>query len=100
MQMSGQIKMSPAELTHRAKEYGNSHDQIRDMLSRLGNLQNELREQWEGQAFRSFDEQFQELSPKVENFATLMMEIQQQLEKTAEAMADQDQALAQNFGFR
>lgn len=98
--MSGQIKMSPAELSHRAKEYGNSHDQIRDILSRLGNLQNELREQWEGQAFRSFDDQFQELSPKVENFATLMMEIQQQLEKTAEAMADQDQALAQNFGFR
>lgn len=98
--MSGQIKMSPAELASKAREYGNSHDQIRDVLSRLELLQGDLRQQWEGKAFDSFDMQFNELKPKVENFAQLMMEIQQQLTKTAEAMAEQDQALSQNFGFR
>jgi WXG100 family type VII secretion target len=98
--LSDQIKMSPAELSHRAKEYGNSHHQINEILSRLETLQGELRDQWQGQAFRSFDDQFTELKPKVVNFANLMMEIQVQLEKTAEAMAEQDQALSQNFGFR
>lgn len=98
--MSGQIKMSPAELTQKAREYGSSSDQINQILSRLQTLQGELRDQWEGQAFRSFDEQFTDLQPKVQNFAELMMEIQTQLTKTAEAMQEQDQALSQNFGFR
>jgi len=98
--MSGQIKMSPAELASKAREYGNSSDQINQILSRLQTLQGELREQWEGQAFRSFDEQFNDLTPKVQNFAQLMMDIQTQLQKTAEAMQEQDQALSQNFGFR
>lgn|SRR5690625_3087888 len=98
--MSGQIKMSPAELSHKAKQYGESSHQIREILGRLETLQGELSLQWEGQAFRSFDDQFTELKPKVENFAQLMMEIQEQLTKTAEAMQEQDQALSQNFGFR
>ncbi len=98
--MSGQIKMSPAELTHKAKEYGNSANQINEILSRLESLQGELSEQWHGQAFQSFDNQFTELKPKVQNFSNLMMEIQEQLTKTANAMSEQDQALSQNFGFR
>ena len=98
--MSGQIKMSPAELAQKAREYGNRADQINQILTRLEQLQNELQYQWEGQAFRSFDEQFNELRPKVQNFAQLMMDIQNQLIKTAEAMQEQDQALSQNFGFR
>lgn len=98
--MAGQIKMSPAELSSRAREYGNSHDQIMDVIGKLTVLQNDLREQWQGKAFESFDVQFNDLKPKVENFAQLMAEIQQQLTTTADAMAEQDQALSQNFGFR
>ncbi len=98
--MSGQIKMSPAELTLKARQYGDSSTQIMDILGKLESLQGELSQQWEGQAFRSFDTQFEELRPKVQNFAQLMMEIQEQLTKTADAMQEQDQALSQNFGFR
>lgn len=98
--MSGQIKMSPAELTLKARQYGDSSTQIMDILGKLQALQGELSQQWEGQAFRSFDTQFEELKPKVQNFAQLMMEIQEQLTKTADAMQEQDQALSQNFGFR
>ncbi|MBO1002406.1 WXG100 family type VII secretion target [Pseudogracilibacillus auburnensis] len=98
--MSGQIKMSPAELTHKARGYGESHDIIKEVLAKLEHLQEDLRAQWEGKAFESFDNQFRELKPKVENFAVLMQEINEQLNKTADAMAEQDQALSQNFGFR
>lgn len=98
--MSGQIKMSPAELTLKARQYGESSTQIHEILGKLQALQGELSQQWEGQAFRSFDTQFEELKPKVQNFAQLMMEIQEQLTKTADAMQEQDQALSQNFGFR
>ncbi len=98
--MSGQIKMSPAELQLRAKDYGSGAGEIDGVLTKLESLQRDLEAQWEGQAFRSFDQQFTELRPKVQNFVTLLQEIQQQLEKTANAMEEQDQALSQNFGLR
>src|SRR5690625_392042 len=98
--MSGQIRMSPEELKITANDYGRSHETIMTMLTELKGTQQKLSEQWEGRAFESFENQFEQLRPKVEEFAQLMEEIQHQLNKTAEAMADQDQALSQNFGFR
>lgn len=96
--MSGQIRMSPAELTDKAKRYGRSGDQIEQILEDLRSLQEDLRGQWEGQAFNRFDDQFVELSPKVLHFADLMRQIEKQLTTTADAMAQQDQELSRNFG--
>ncbi|GGB34817.1 WXG100 family type VII secretion target [Virgibacillus dakarensis] len=98
--MAGQIRMTPEELQAKAKRYGQSSDQISQILRDLSSLQEELRGEWEGRAFERFDDQFRELSPKVENFSQLMYEIQVQLEKTADAVAQQDEALSQNFGLR
>ncbi|MFC4620316.1 WXG100 family type VII secretion target [Camelliibacillus cellulosilyticus] len=98
--MSGQIRMTPEELKAKAKTYGDSGSQIEDILSKLTTLQSQLRAEWEGRAFEGFDNQFNELRPKVQNFAQLMHDIQAQLTKTAEAVAEQDQLLSQNFGLR
>ena len=59
-----------------------------------------LRSEWEGQAFQGFDNQFNELKPKVQNFAELMQQINNQLDKTAQAMQQNDQALSRNFGLK
>ena len=96
--MSGQIKMTPEELKSKAQTYQKGSDQIEDVLSQLRRVQGELVGEWEGQAFERFDDQFRELEPKVEKFSHLMEEIKVQLDKTAQAVQDQDQALAQNFG--
>ena len=61
-------------------------------------LQDTLRTEWEGAAFQGFDNQFNELKPKVQNFAELMQQINTQLDKTAQAMQQNDQALSRNFG--
>ncbi|MEN2768994.1 WXG100 family type VII secretion target [Ornithinibacillus xuwenensis] len=98
--MSGQIRMSPDQLQDKAKRYGQSAQQIDQILRDLSNLQEELRGEWEGRAFERFDDQFRELSPKVQDFSRLMQDIEMQLTKTAEAVAQQDQALSQNFGLR
>lgn len=98
--MAGQIRMSPEQLQSKAKRYGQSSQQIDQILRDLSNLQEELRGEWEGRAFERFDDQFRELKPKVQDFSQLMMEIEMQLTKTAEAVAQQDQALSQNFGLR
>lgn len=97
--MSGQIRMSPAELRDRSKTYGRKGQDIEQILRELTNLQEQLRGEWEGAAFQKFDEQFQQLKPKVTDFSNLMHQIEQQLAKTATAVEEQDQALSQNFGF-
>ncbi|HDX9614305.1 TPA: WXG100 family type VII secretion target [Bacillus toyonensis] len=88
--MAGQIRMSPKELKSKATRYGQGANQIEDILRQLQNLQNELRGEWEGRAFEGFDQQFNELKPKVQNFAQLLQEINVQLNKTAEAVASHD----------
>lgn len=97
--MSGQIRMSPAELRDRAKTYGTSARDIEQLLQRLSQTQEQLRSEWEGQAFQRFDDQFNQLKPKVTEFANLMDQIEQQLQKTANTVEEQDQTLSQNFGF-
>jgi WXG100 family type VII secretion target len=98
--MAGQIRMTPDQLQAKAKRYGHSAQQIEQILRDLSNLQEELRGEWEGRAFERFDDQFRQLKPKVQDFAQLMQEIEMQLTKTAEAVAQQDEALSQNFGLR
>ncbi|MFB1052161.1 WXG100 family type VII secretion target [Paraliobacillus sp. JSM ZJ581] len=98
--MAGQIRMSPEELKSKAEVYGQGSDQINEVLGKLKNLQEQLRGEWEGRSFESFDNQFLELVPKVENFSQLLLEIQGQLKNTAQAVQDQDEALSQNFGLR
>ncbi|PEL51995.1 WXG100 family type VII secretion target, partial [Bacillus wiedmannii] len=89
--MAGQIRMSPEELKSKATRYGQGANQIEDILSQLQNLQNELRGEWEGRAFDGFDQQFNQLKPKVQNFAQLLQEINMQLNKTAEVVASHDE---------
>ncbi|WP_042221341.1 WXG100 family type VII secretion target [Oceanobacillus manasiensis] len=98
--MAGQIRMSPEELKSRAEVYGQGSDQINEVLNKLSNVQDQLRGEWEGRAFERFDDQFIELSHKVQDFSQLLLEIQTQLKKTAQAVQDQDVALSQNFGLR
>lgn len=98
--MSGQIRMTPEQLKQRAKMYGNSSQQIEQILSELKNVQRDLAAEWEGQAFGKFDEQFNQLAPKVQNFATLLQDINTQLDNTAEAVRQHDEQLAKNFGLQ
>ena len=67
-------------------------------MNNLQRLQDTLRTEWEGAAFQGFENQFNELKPKVQNFAELMQQINTQLDKTAQAMQQNDQALSRNFG--
>lgn len=96
--MAGQIRMSPDELHSKSQRYGDGAEQIDEVLSKLQSLQDELRGEWEGRAFERFDEQFQQLRPKVTDFEELLREIQTQLQKTAQAVQEQDETLSQNFG--
>lgn len=59
------IKMSPEEIRAKSQAYGNGSEQIQQILSELTRAQGEIASNWEGQAFNRFEEQFQQLTPKV-----------------------------------
>jgi len=92
--------MTPEELIAKSQTYSDSSQQIHEMLEKLTALQGDIADQWKGKAFEGFNEQFNQLTPQVRNFADLLQDIQIQLQKTAEAVEQQDQALSQNFGLR
>ncbi|MBC1504072.1 WXG100 family type VII secretion target [Listeria booriae] len=96
--MSGQIRISPVELRDRSKIYGRKAEDIEQILRELEQLQEQLRGEWEGAAFQKFDEQFQQLKPKVKDFANLMDQIEKQLAATANAVEENDANLSKNFG--
>ncbi|MGE6260584.1 WXG100 family type VII secretion target [Heyndrickxia sporothermodurans] len=98
MEKMAQIKMTPEELKTKATRYKRGGDQILEILKDLSNLQTELRTEWEGRAFDKFSDQFDQLSPKVKNFAQLLHDIKMQLDNTADAVARHDEELSKNFG--
>ena len=69
--MAGQIRVSPETLQTRANEYGKASNDVNTILSNLSNLQEQLHSEQEGAAFQGFDAQFNELKPKVTQFAKL-----------------------------
>jgi len=98
--VAGQIRMTPQELKNKARKYGTSGDHIDTMLGELNSLQDQLRSEWEGKAFQQFDAQYEQLKPKVKNFADLLRAIKDQLDATANAVEQQDEQLSKNFGLQ
>ncbi|EPD85623.1 WXG100 family type VII secretion target [Streptococcus infantis] len=88
------IQLTTEELRTSAQKYTNGAEEVRQVLRTLSSEQEVIRENWKGSAFESFDRQFTELSPKIEEFATLLDEINAQLNKVAEIVEQNDQDLA------
>ena len=89
-----QIKLSPEELRTSASKYTNGSEEVTAVLTTLRSEQETIRANWEGNAFDSFDQQFNELAPKIEDFAQLLQDINAQLNNVATTLEETDQALA------
>ncbi|EOK05986.1 WXG100 family type VII secretion target, partial [Enterococcus faecalis] len=59
----------------------------------------QMAQQWKGQAFQSYLDQYQQLEGNVKKMEELLVSINQQLNKYAETVAQRDQQDAQSFGF-
>ena len=88
------IQLTTEELRTSAQKYTNGAEEVREVLRTLSNEQEIIRENWKGAAFQSFDQQFTELSPKIEEFAALLDAINAQLYKVAEIVEQNYQELA------
>ncbi|MFU2181713.1 MULTISPECIES: WXG100 family type VII secretion target [Streptococcus] len=88
------IKLTPEELRQSAVQYSNGSQTVTDVLTTLTNEQAVISENWEGSAFDSFEQQFNELSPKIQEFAELLTAINQQLNSVATTLEETDSQMA------
>lgn len=92
--MAGQIKLTPDELRTSATKYTQGSQSVNDVLTSLTNEQAVIAENWDGSAFDAFEQQFNELSPKVSQFAELLEQINQQLNSVASNLEEVDSNMA------
>ncbi|EGU64022.1 Virulence factor EsxA [Streptococcus oralis] len=88
------IQLTPEDLRTSAQKYTSGAEEVRQVLRTLSNEQETIRSNWKGSAFDSFDQQFTALSPKIDEFATLLDEINAQLLKVADIVEQTDQDIA------
>ncbi len=88
------IKLTPEDLRGSATKYTSGSEQIDEILTTLTNEQSVISDNWDGSAFESFEEQFNELSPKIKEFAELLQSINEQLISVARIIEDTDAEIA------
>lgn len=94
------VKLTPEQLEQQARTYTAKAGDIDGILSELINLQTAISENWDGQAWAKFDEQFHELARKVKAFSNLLRDINQQLNEVANVVRETDQEIASKLGFK
>lgn len=89
-----QIKLTPEDLRASAQRYAQGSQEIDQILTTLTHEQQVIDANWDGSAFDSFEAQFNELTPKIREFATLLQDINAQLVKVADIVEQTDQDIA------
>ena len=89
-----QIKLTPEELRQSAQRYAQGSQEIDQILNTLTHEQQVIDANWDGSAFDSCEAQFNELSPKIKQFAQLLEDINAQLIKVADIVEQTDQDIA------
>lgn len=94
-----QISVTPEQLKEQAQVYTRSRDQIEQAIQSVNQMNNTIADQWKGQAFQAYLEQYNQLYQNVQKFEELLENINQQLNKYADTVADRDAQDAGSFGF-
>lgn len=97
--MSGIISVTPEQLKSQAKVYQQASTQINDAIRKVNTMNSQISEQWKGQAFQAYLEQYNQLEGNVKKMEELLTNINQQLDKYADNVAQRDSQDATSFGF-
>ncbi|MDG4967479.1 WXG100 family type VII secretion target [Lactococcus lactis] len=97
--MMSQISVTPEELKSQSQVYLQSKEEIEQAIQKVNSMNNTIAEEWKGQAFQAYLEQYNQLEQSVRQFEELLESINQQLNKYADTVAERDSQDAQSFGF-
>ncbi|MEI5993957.1 WXG100 family type VII secretion target [Candidatus Enterococcus mansonii] len=96
--MAGAISVTPEQLKSQAKVYTQSQQQIQDAIRKVNSMNQQIAQEWKGQAFQSYLEQYNQLEGNVKKMEELLLSINSQLNKYADTVAQRDQQDASSFG--
>ncbi|MFD1901170.1 WXG100 family type VII secretion target [Enterococcus termitis] len=96
--MAGAISVTPEQLKSQAKVYTQSQQQIQDAIRKVNSMNQQIAQEWKGQAFQSYLEQYNQLEGNVKKMEELLISINNQLNKYADTVAQRDQQDASSFG--
>lgn len=94
------IRAEIRDIETQSAEFNNESDEMRDLITRCTNLVNGLDEFWEGNAKDAFVEQWNDLTPGLNDTAQLLEDIGSQLKSVAQVMEETDEQLAQGMGIK
>ena len=95
----GQIAVTPEELKSQSAVYLQAKEEIEQDIQKVNAMNNTIAEEWKGQAFQAYLEQYNQLQQNVVQFENLLESINQQLNKYADTVAERDAQDASSFGF-
>lgn len=95
--MANQIRMTPETMRTRATEYGRQADTLKEVITTMDNLLNQLQSEWEGAASESYAQKYEELKPGFQKAEQLIRGIQAALKKTADIVENTDADIASQF---
>ncbi len=95
--MAGQIRITPSQMRTRAGEFRAEGQKFEEVIAKMQQLINVLRDEWEGQASQEFSNQFDGLKPSFNQMRQLIDDIGGQLDGTANSLETLDQDIASKF---
>lgn len=96
--MSGAITLTPEQLKQQSQTYVRASQQINEAIRSVESKNNEIQQQWKGQAFQAYLQQFDQLKGNVKQMEELLESIHAQLNKYADTVAERDRQDASSFG--
>ena len=95
--MSGQIRITPAELRQCATQCRSYGQEQQELINKTQTLIDNLRGQWEGKASASFAEQFARLRPSYDQIRECYEYLSKQMDDSAMIMENADQDIARQL---
>ena len=92
------ISVTPEQLKEQAQVYTRSKEQIEAAIQSVNSMNSQIAEEWKGQAFNAYLEQYNQLYTQVQKFEELLASINQQLNNYAETVAERDAQDSASFG--
>jgi len=95
---TGTVAVTPEQLRTQAKVYTDAREGIDAAIQKVNRMNGEIANQWKGQAFTAYLEQYNQLETHVKKFKDLLTDINKQLTTYANTVAERDATDAKSFG--
>ena len=92
------ISVSPAELKSQAKVYNDACALLDEARNNIDSMNSQMAEQWQGQAFNAYLDQYAEVCRHFDNYRGLCVDIYNQLLAYANHAEETDAANSTMFG--